>query len=116
MNNMNDFDAATNDSENRRRRNENSYNENAIEWITGDKTATVTFSNGRFVGKVRKLAAEHPDEVKIVKDYGNGILAHIPVKYIRIGAISRKPMTEAEKEKAREWMKHVRMLNNKAPN
>lgn len=104
MNNMNDFDAATNDSENRR--NENSYNENAIEWITGDKTATVTFSGGRLAGKIRRLAKLHPDEVEIIKDYGSGMLAHIPVKYIRINA--PRTLTPEQKKKLADRARRIR--------
>lgn len=91
---MRDFDAATNESDSRR--NETNYNENVLEWIDGDKYATVSFSQGRYVTRIRKLAEEHPDDVKIIRDYGNGILAHIPTRYIKIGA----PRKVSEEQRA----------------
>lgn len=104
MNDMRDFDVATNESDTRR--NENYDNENAIEWISGDKTATVTFSGGRFPGKIRRLAKLHPDEVEIIKDYGSGMLAHIPVKYIRINA--PRILTPEQKKKLADRARQIR--------
>lgn len=60
-------------------------NENVIEWIRNDNVATVTFSQGRYISKIRKLAATHPEDVQITAENMDGsICAHIPVKYIKI--------------------------------
>ena len=60
-------------------------NENLIEWITGSKTATVTFSQKKFVNRVRKLAEKHPDMVEITAENEDGsITAHIPIRAVHL--------------------------------
>ena len=41
--------------------------ENAIEWITGEKVATVTLSQQGFINRVLKVAEADPDAVKIIE-------------------------------------------------
>lgn len=54
-------------------------NENVIEFLENQERATVTFSQGRFKSRIRKLAAEHPEECDIVAENPDGsIYAHIP--------------------------------------
>lgn len=74
--------------------------ENVIEWIDGQKTATVTLSSRRQITKVKKLAEKHPDLVQIDWENKDGsIVAHMPVSAIifRIDTI-----TEEERERRRE--------------
>ena len=60
-------------------------NENLIEWITGSKTATVTFSQKKFVNRVRKLTEKHPDMVEITAENEDGsVTAHIPLRAIHL--------------------------------
>ena len=99
---MNEFEKVSNEVSG-----ENSFetsNENAIEWLRGDKVATVTFPKGRYNTRVRKLAAEHPDEVTIRYENKDGsIVATIPVSYIRLNAKrAKKELTEEEKQIIRE--------------
>lgn len=79
------------------------YVENAIEFIKDDERATVSFSQGRFKGRIRKMAAERPEECQIVAENKDGSLcAHIPVSWIRI--IPSRELSEEQKGKARERM------------
>lgn len=56
-------------------------NENAIEFITDSKRATVTFTQGRYKSRIKKLAESHPEECQIVAENQDGSLcAHIPVE------------------------------------
>ena len=71
-------------------------NENALEWITGDKTATVTLSQKRLISRVEKLAQEHPDEVQIVHRNRTSIVAHLPAAYIKLQP--PREMSEAQAE------------------
>jgi hypothetical protein len=59
----------------------------AIEWVKGDKVATVTLpGNSKLNSRVRKLAEERPDEVSIRHENRDGsIVATIPVEYVKIG-------------------------------
>ena len=84
-----------------------SFGEFAIEWVRYSKTATVTFPNAtKFNSKIRKLAEEHPDEVKIRHINADGsLVATIPVSYIKISPKrAGREMTEEEIEAARERM------------
>lgn len=87
---------------------ENSYetsNECAIEWLRGDKVATVTFPKGtRYTSRIKKLASEHPDEVVIRYENKDGsIVATIPTSYIRLNAKrAKKELTEEQKREIRE--------------
>ena len=84
----------------------------AIEWARGDKVATVTFpSTNRFNSKLRKLAEEYPDEVKIRYENRDGsVVGTIPVKFIRITA--PRKLTDDQKEAAAERLKQMRENKN----
>jgi len=84
--------------------------ENVIEWIRGDKEVTVTFANNtRYNNKVRKLAEEYPDDVKIVADNKDGsIVAHLPLTYIKVSHPRQVNYTEEQREKLRERFKSIR--------
>ena len=71
--------------------------ENAIEWIRNSDTATVMFSQGRYITKIEKLAEQYPDEVQIVARNKTSIVAHIPVSYIKINRRVRE-LTDEERE------------------
>lgn len=99
---MNEFEKACSEVE--QDRNYEADCENAIEWIRNSDTATVMFSQGRYITKIRKLAEKHPDEVQIVAEnknsdgYVGSIVAHIPVHYIQIS--NRKRELSEEERKA----------------
>jgi len=74
--------------------------ENVIEWIDGQKTATVTLSSRRQITKVKKLAEKHPDLVQIDWENKDGsIVAHMPVSAIKFSIYS---VSEEERERRRE--------------
>lgn len=59
--------------------------ENVIEFVRDKKTATVTFTQGRFKTKIHRLAKERPEECKIIAENEDGSLcAHVPVSWIKI--------------------------------
>ena len=99
---MNDFEKACNEVE--KDETYESEVENAIEWIRDSKTATVTFSQGRYITKIKKLAEKYPDEVQIVAVNKSSIVAHIPVKAIKINIIEGREKTEEEIEMFKERM------------
>lgn len=60
--------------------------ENAIEWLDGQKTATVTLHSQKQKTALLRLAKAHPDKVKVVvHPRGNGgfLIAHLPVSWIQ---------------------------------
>lgn len=76
--------------------------ENAISWLKNGDIATVTFSQGRYITRIEKLAKKHPDKVQIVARNKNSIVAHIPVKAIKINIIEGRERTEEEIERSRK--------------
>lgn len=59
--------------------------ENVIEWIRDENRAGVTLTQGRYKGRIEKLAEEYPDECEVVaRNVDGSIYAHIPVEWIRI--------------------------------
>lgn len=85
--------------------------ENVIEFLENQESATVTFSQGRYKGKIRKLAEEHPGECQIIAENKDGSLcAHIPVKWIRI--IPCMKLSEEQREQRRLSIQKAREIQN----
>lgn len=83
--------------------------ENVIEFLTGQKRATVTLSQGRYKTKIEKLAKERPDECKIVHRNADGtILAHVPVSWVKISPPRKVKMSDERKEELRQQLANAR--------
>lgn len=83
------------------------YSENVIEWIKDEKRATLTLSQRRTISRVKKLAAQYPEQCQVVAENKDGsICAHIPVSWIRIN-----PGMELTEEQRRQ--KAETMLTNR---
>lgn len=88
--------------------------ENAIEWLDGQKTATVTVHSQKQKTALLRLAKAHPDKVTIkVHPHEPGqdgtMIVHLPVGWIRFQAPPpRGVMSEEEREKRRQRMKALR--------
>lgn len=87
--------------------------ENEIEFLKGDNRATVTFSQARFVSKIKQLAEEYPDDVKVIADNKNkdgntaSICASLPVSWI-VKPGKPKELSEEQKAKALLNLKQAR--------
>jgi len=80
--------------------------ENVIEFLLNERTATVTFSQGRYKTRIRKLAQSHPEECEIVAENKDGsICAHIPVEWVKI--IRPRDLSDKEKERLAEHARNV---------
>lgn len=60
------------------------------------------------VKKLRKLAAIHPDDVKIEKEDGIGIFVQVPAQWIQIRKPKQMHLTEEQREAAAERLKRAR--------
>ncbi len=75
--------------------------ENVIEFLENQERATVTFSQGRYKSRIKKLAAERPEECQIVAENTDGTLcAHIPVRCLRI--IPQREYTDEQRRQIAE--------------
>ena len=87
--------------------------ENEIEFLKGDNRATVTFSQGRFITKIKQLAEEYPEEVRIIADNKNkagntsSLCASLAVAWI-VKPGKPRELTEEQKEKVLQNLRQSR--------
>lgn len=85
--------------------------ENMIEFISGTRTTTVTFTNQKHINRIKKLYEERKDDFKYFKENTDGsVCAKIPLKWIKInpGSKEGRVMTEEQKEAARIRLANAR--------
>lgn len=83
-------------------------NENVIEFLRGQETATATFCSAtKYNNKIRRLAEEYPEEVRITAENPDGsIVAHFPTKWVKISP--PRKMTDEQREQAAERLAQYR--------
>ena len=62
----------------------NRCRDNSIEWYTGQTRITATFSQRKWINKIKRLAAKRPNEVEIVVENTDSIVVHMPIGYVKI--------------------------------
>ena len=85
--------------------------ENMIEFISGTRTATVTFTNQKHINRIKKLYEERKDDFKyFIENPDGSICAKLPLKWIKINAGSKegRVMTEEQKEAVRIRLANAR--------
>ena len=94
--------------------------ENMIEWISGTRSATVTFTNQKHINRMKKLYEERGDEFKYFKENSDGsVCAKVPLKWIKVSAGSKpgtrtkREYTEDEKKELAERLKKAREKRSK---
>ena len=64
--------------------------ENVIEWVNGDNEATCTFSQLKYINRIRRMSKKHPELIKIHAENPDGsILATIPLKALHLTIYSQ---------------------------
>ena len=59
--------------------------ENLIEWMTGQDTVTVTFSQKKYVNRIKRMSKKYPEKVIIEAENDDGsITAKIPLKAVHL--------------------------------
>lgn len=82
-----------------------SYNENCIEWISGQHSIICTFSQLKWVNKVKQLQKKHPEKVKIMIENKDGsIVAKMPIKALKLSIIERE-LTEEQRQEMSHRLK-----------
>lgn len=83
--------------------------ENMIEFISGTRTATVTFTNQKYINRIKKIYEERGSEFKyFVENEDGSICAKIPLKWIKVnpgsvpGTRAKREMTEEQKDALRQ--------------
>lgn len=81
--------------------------ENVIGFFKHSKQATVSFCQGRFISRIKKLAEERPDECEITDVNRDGsIVAHIPTAWIRINPV--RELSEEQRQVLSERARKAR--------
>ena len=76
------------------------FKETCVEYIGEDKHATFCSNETKWINKIQKLAAAHPDDVKILHSPENNhgvILAHIPKKWLKVSPPRQVNYTDEQK-------------------
>lgn len=59
--------------------------DNVIEWLTGDKTAKVTFTQQKYINRIERMAEKHGNSVRILhKNIDGSIYAEIPLSAVHL--------------------------------
>ena len=95
-------------------------NENCVEFLSGERYATVSFSNRKHVNRIKKLYDERGSEFKYFYENEDGsVCAKLPLKWVRInpgslpGTRAKREMTEEQKEELRQRLAAGRAKKNK---
>lgn len=90
--------------------------ENMVEFISGARTATVSFTNRKHINRIKNIYEERKDDFKYFRENPDGsICAQIPLKWIKInpGSKEKRVMTEEQKKAASERLAKARENMNK---
>lgn len=75
--------------------------ENMIEFINGQRTATITFSNLKHINRIKRLYEDRPDEFKYFHQNEDGsIIAKVPLRWIKVSPPRENNRVYTEEEKA----------------
>lgn len=73
-------------------------NENVVEFLTGDKTCTVSFTNRRYCNKIMKMYASHPEVFERFEVNQDGsVYARFPLNCLKFSIPKAVTMTEEQK-------------------
>lgn len=78
--------------------------ENMIEFLAGTRTATVTFTDKKYINRIKKIYEDRKDDFKyFIENPDGSICAKIPLRWVKInpGSKTGRVMTEEQKEAAR---------------
>ena len=95
--------------------------ENVLEFISGTRTATVTFTNQKHINRIKKIYEDRKDEFKYLVENDDGsICAKLPKKWVKINPGSKpdpnkpkKQMSEEQKAKLLAGLQKYREQNKK---
>ena len=84
-------------------------NENAVEFLTGDDTCTVSFTNKRFCNKIKRLHDKKPEGFERFEVNPDGsVYARFPLRWLKINPPQEKNLTEEQKDALRQQITMAR--------
>ena len=82
-------------------------NENNIEFLTGQRKVTFTFTAKKFINKMKKYKESHPDDIDFVESSDGSICGHVPLKWLKISPPRKVVLTEEQKAERSARMKRL---------
>ena len=91
--------------------------ENMIDWISGSKMCTCSFTNRKHINRIKKLYEQRKSEFEYFYENEDGsVCARIPLKWIKInpGSLPDAPKREmSEEHKAKLLAGKMKSMENK---
>lgn len=88
-------------------------NENSIEFLSGQRTVTFSFTARKWINKIKQYAQSHPDEVDFVVNEDGSVCGHIPYKWFKISPPRQVNLTEEQKQERADRMRRVALERKK---
>ena len=83
-------------------------NENCIEWISNQHSITCTFSQLKWVNKIKNMEKQYQNKVRILKENSDGtILAKLPLKSLKLSIIERELTDEQREEMSKKFKERM---------
>lgn len=80
--------------------------ENVIEWLTGDNRVGMTLSQTKWINRISKLKASHPEEVGLVENEDGSVFASVPLPWIKVSA--PRQLSQEQREKLSSRMRNLK--------
>lgn len=83
--------------------------ETTVDHVEGENFILYYTSERKYLGRLRKQIEKHPDEVVVKVDDGHTLGVKLPLSWFRppFPPAKRAPMSEEQREAARERMKNL---------
>lgn len=82
-------------------------NENNIEFLTGQRKVTFTFTARKYINRIKKYKESHPDDVDFVENSDGSICGHVPLKWLKISPPRKVELTSEQKAERSERMRKL---------
>lgn len=82
-------------------------NENNIEFLTGQRKVTFTFTARKYINRIKKYKELHPDDVDFVENSDGSICGHVPLKWLKISPPRKVELTDEQKAERSERMRKL---------
>lgn len=82
-------------------------NENNVEFLTGQRKITFTFTARKYINRIKKYKESHPDDVDFVENSDGSICGHVPLKWLKISPPRKVELTDEQKAERSERMRKV---------
>lgn len=84
------------------------FNENVIEWFTGDDTIAVTVSQKKFVNRIKRFALTDENVVILTENKDGSIFAHLPISYLKLSPKAKNNISAERRAELAERMRKLR--------